>query len=80
MIRALFFEELHAQATAERLVSDGFVAEVVVERLAGEDDDLDHRRGAVTAAEIEIELELERERDAGWHEHAAGPGGGPLLE
>ena len=68
MIRAVFFEEPHARAAAHRLVSDGFRAEVVVERLAGEDDDLDHPWAVLTDAP-EVMVELLVERYEGWLDH-----------
>jgi 8-oxo-dGTP diphosphatase len=63
--RAVFFEEEHALAAASRLVSDGFTAAVVRERLAGEDDDEDHP-WAVLSDAPEVVLELLVERYDGW--------------
>ena len=48
--RAVLFEEEHAEAVARRLREDGFDAEVVRERLAGEDDDEDHPWAVLTDA------------------------------
>ena len=63
--RAVFFEESAALATASRLVTDGFTAAVVRERLAGEDDDEDHP-WAVLSDAPEVVLELLVERYDGW--------------
>ena len=63
--RAVFFEEDHALTVAAHLVADGFLAEVVRERLAGEDDDLDHP-WAVLSDAPEFVLELWVERFDGW--------------
>jgi hypothetical protein len=67
-LRAIFFEESHARAAADSLVRDGFEAEVVVERLAGEDDDLDHPWAVLTDAP-EVMVELLVERYEGWLDH-----------
>ena len=42
LMRAIFFSPDDAEAVAARLRADGFEADVVVERLSGEDDDEDH--------------------------------------
>ena len=63
--RAVFFEEEAALAVASRLVTDGFTAAVVRERLAGEDDDEDHP-WAVLSDAPEVVLELLVERYEGW--------------
>lgn len=47
---AVFYTEDDARAVAERLVSQGFTADVARERFAGEDDDEDHAWAVVTDA------------------------------
>jgi len=47
---AVFYTEDDARAVAERLVSQGFTANVARERFAGEDDDEDHAWAVVTDA------------------------------
>lgn len=64
-MRGIFFEEQHARAVAAVLVADGYSAEVVRERLAGEDDDLDHPWAVLTDAP-EPALELLVDRYDGW--------------
>ena len=63
--RAVFFDEDDAQAVALRLATDGFSAEVVRERLAGEDDDEDHPWAVLTDAP-EVVVELLVEKYDGW--------------
>ncbi len=59
-LRAVFFDEVDARATALRLLRDGFDAEVVREHLAGEDDDEDHPWAVLTdAPEVVVELLVE---------------------
>jgi hypothetical protein len=65
ILRAVFYEAGHAEAVAARLVADGFDAAVVPERLAGEDDDLDHPWAVLTDAP-ELVVELLVERYDGW--------------
>lgn len=64
-VRAVFFEEEHAATVAARLAADGFAAEMVRERLAGEDDDLDHPWAVLTDAP-EYVVELWADRFDGW--------------
>ena len=64
-MRGIFFEEDDARAAASALVRGGFQAEVVRERLAGEDDDDDHPWAVVTDAP-EIQLEMLVETYDGW--------------
>lgn len=67
-IRAILFEEDDARAVASRLLHDGYGAQVVRERLAGEDDDMDHPWAVLTdAPEFLVELVIE-EYD-GWLDH-----------
>ena len=62
---AIFFERDDADAVAARLVSDGFAAHVVQERLANEDDDEDHPWAVVTDAP-QVMVELLVEAHEGW--------------
>ena len=64
-LRAVFEEQGDALTVAERLVRDGFDAQVHRERLAGEDDDEDHPWAVVTDAP-EFVVELLVERYDGW--------------
>jgi phage replication-related protein YjqB (UPF0714/DUF867 family) len=64
-VRGVFFEREHAVSVAARLAADGFTAEVVRERFAGEDDDLDHPWAVVTDAPS-VQLELLVEQYDGW--------------
>lgn len=64
-MRAIFFDEEHARAVVARLVADGYAAEAVLERLAGEDDDEDHP-WAVLSDAPEIVLELLVDSYDGW--------------
>lgn len=80
-MRGIFFDEDDARAAALVLVRGGFAAEVVRERLAGEDDDEDHPWAVVTDAP-EIQLEMLVETYDGWLDHddedsAAGDPGMP---
>ena len=69
-MRGIFFAEEHARAVVRRLVSDGYAAEAVRERLAGEDDDEDHPWAVLTDAP-ELVLELLVDDYDGWLD--AGP-------
>jgi hypothetical protein len=64
-MRGIFFDEDEARTAAASLVRGGFSAEVVRERLAGEDDDEDHPWAVLTDAP-EIVLELLVETYDGW--------------
>ncbi|WP_408898407.1 hypothetical protein ACJ5H2_04690 [Nocardioides sp. R1-1] len=64
-MRGIFFDEDDARAAALALVRGGFAAEVVRERLAGEDDDEDHPWAVLTDAP-EIQLEMLVETYDGW--------------
>ena len=59
------FYEDDARAVERRLAGDGFAAEVVRERLAGEDDDEDHPWAVLTDAP-EVVVELLVEAHDGW--------------
>lgn len=63
--RAILFDPDDAESVAARLRRDGFQADVVVERLAGEDDDEDHQWAVVTDAP-EVTVELLVEEYDGW--------------
>jgi len=67
-MRGIFFDEDDARAAALALVRGGFTAEVVRERLAGEDDDEDHPWAVLTDAP-EIQLEMLVETYDGWLDH-----------
>ncbi|MDN5744562.1 MAG: hypothetical protein L0H31_05500 [Nocardioidaceae bacterium] len=59
-MRGIFFDEEHARTAALTLARGGYQAEVVRERLAGEDDDEDHPWAVLTdAPEIELDLLVE---------------------
>jgi hypothetical protein len=62
---AVFFERHDAENVAARLSADGFVAQVVRERFAGEDDDEDHPWAVLTDAP-EVMVELLVEAHDGW--------------
>ena len=64
-MRGIFFDEDEARIAAASLVRGGFSAEVVRERLAGEDDDEDHPWAVLTDAP-ETVLELLVENYDGW--------------
>ena len=64
-MRGIFFEEEQARAAALSLVRGGYQAEVVRERLAGEDDDEDHPWAVLTDAP-EVQLDLLVEMYDGW--------------
>jgi hypothetical protein len=70
--RAVFFSADDADAAAARLVGDGFAAETVRERLAGEDDEEDHPWAVLTDAP-EVVVELLVERYDGWLDVAEPP-------
>jgi hypothetical protein len=75
-MRGIFFDEDDARAAASVLVRGGFSAEVVRERLAGEDDDEDHPWAIVTDAP-EIQLEVLVETYDGWLDRDEDPDGSP---
>jgi hypothetical protein len=62
---AIFFERDDADAVAARLTADGFVAQMVRERLANEDDDEDHPWAVLTDAP-QVMVELLVEAHGGW--------------
>jgi hypothetical protein len=64
-VRGIFFDEQEARAAAAALVADGYDAEVVRERLAGEDNDDDHPWAVLTDAPP-LSLELLVDRYDGW--------------
>ena len=80
-MRGIFFEEEHARLAASALARGGYRAEVVRERLAGEDDDEDHPWAVLTDAP-EIQLDLLVEMYDGWlddEEPAQPPDGTPPV-
>ncbi len=63
--RGIFFDEDEARAAARSLAADGYAAEVVRERLAGEDDDEDHPWAVLTdAPALLLEMVVDRSDDA----------------
>ncbi|MFC5728836.1 MULTISPECIES: hypothetical protein [Nocardioides] len=64
-MRGIFFDEDDARAAALALVRGGYTAEVVRERLAGEDDDEDHPWAVLTDAP-EIQLDMLVDMYDGW--------------
>ncbi len=64
-VRGIFFSEEHARSAALALTRGGYDAEVVRERLAGEDDDEDHPWAVLTDAP-EIQLDMLVEMYDGW--------------
>lgn len=64
-MRGIFFEEDHARSAALVLTRGGYAAEVVRERLAGEDDD-EGRPWAVITDAPEIQLDMLVEMYDGW--------------
>lgn len=64
-VRGIFFDEEHARSAALALIRGGYQAEVVRERLAGEDDDEDHPWAVLTDAP-EIQLDMLVEMYDGW--------------
>ncbi len=68
-VRAVLYEEEQATAVAARLRANGFEADVVRERLAGEDDDEDHPWTVVTDAPSYMVEVLVEEYD-GWVDEA----------
>jgi hypothetical protein len=69
-VRGIFFDEDHARSVVARLLSAGYQAQAVRERLAGEDDDEDHP-WAVFSDAPEFVLELLVDEYDGWLD--AGP-------
>lgn len=64
-MRAIFFDDAAAAAAQARLAGAGYTAEVVRERLAGEDDEDDHP-WAVLSDAPEVVLDLLVEEFEGW--------------
>ena len=72
-LRAIFFDEETAESVAARLTADGFDAQVVRERLHGEDDDEDHPWAVLTDAPAFM-LEVLVDTHDGWLDEDDGPG------
>lgn len=64
-MRGIFFDADQAAAVVARLRADGWEADVVRERLAGEDDDEDHPWAVLTDAP-ELVLEMLVDTYDGW--------------
>jgi hypothetical protein len=82
-VRGIFFDEEHARSAALALTRGGYDAEVVRERLAGEDDDEDHPWAVLTDAP-EIQLDMLVEMYDGWLDYddeqsSAAPAPGLVL-
>lgn len=80
-MRGIFFDEEQARSAAAALVRGGYAAEVVRERLAGEDDDEDHPWAVVTDAP-EIQLDMLVEMYDGWLDYDdedPGPAAPPVV-
>ena len=73
-MRGIFFDEDDARAAAAILQRGGFSAEVVRERLHGEDDDEGHPWAVLTDAPA-IQLEMLVETYDGWLDTDDEPGG-----
>ena len=71
-LRAVFFDEEQAVATAVRLETDGFQAQVVRERLHGEDDDEDHPWAVLTDAPSYV-VEVLVDAYDGWLDEGGAP-------
>ena len=67
-MRVVFHERDEADRVAARLRADGFGADLVRERFAGEDDDEDHPWSVVTDAPGII-VEVVAEEFDGWVDH-----------
>ena len=71
-MRVVFHEEDEAAAVLARLRTDGFDAELVREKFAGEDDDEDHAWAVVTDAP-ELVVEVLAEEYDGWVDYEDPP-------
>lgn len=76
-MRAIFFDEDDAQAVVAQLRTDGFEADVVRERLAGEDDDEDHPWAVVSDAPAFM-LEVLVDTHDGWLDEDEGERDGAI--
>ena len=76
-MRGIFFDEDHARAVVERLLREGYAAELTREKLAGEDDDEDHPWAVVSDAPEPVLDVLVDEYD-GWLD-ADDPSGTPTA-
>lgn len=77
-MRAIFFDDSAARAAAARLVAAGYSADVVRERLAGEDDEEDHP-WAVLSDAPEFVVDLLVEEFEGWLDLEEPPATAPDL-
>ena len=76
--RGIFFDEDDARAAARQLEADGYDAQVVRERLAGEDDDEGHPWAVLTDAPA-FQLEMLVDRYDGWLEVEEASASGPVV-
>lgn len=72
-MRVVFHERDEAERVVVRLRADGFRADLVRERFAGEDDDEGHPWSVLTDAP-EIVVEVVAEEYDGWVDHEDVPG------
>jgi 8-oxo-dGTP diphosphatase len=72
-VRGIFFDEASGRAVVGRLQRDGYAAELVRERLAGEDDDEDHPWAVLTDAP-QLVLEIYVDEHDGWLDDDSVPG------
>lgn len=77
-LRAVLFDEESAAAVAARLAGDGFAADVVRERLHGEDDEEGHPWAVVTDAPAFVVEVLVEQYDGWLDEGPADPPRAPL--
>ncbi|GAB2876667.1 (deoxy)nucleoside triphosphate pyrophosphohydrolase [Nocardioides pacificus] len=78
VVRGIFFEEDDARAAVRVLSGAGYEAEVVRERLAGEDDDEDHP-WAVLSDAPEARLEMVVDEYDGWLDRGDEPATPPIV-
>jgi len=77
-VRGIFFEEDDARAVVVALRREGWDAELVRERLAGEDDDEDHPWAVLTDAPEPV-LDVLVDTHDGWLDHDDEQAGAPTL-
>lgn len=77
-MRAIFFDDGTAQAAAQQLLAAGYDAQVVRDRLAGEDDEEDHP-WAVLSDAPEFVLDLLCDNLEGWLDLEEPPAAAPPV-